>query len=132
MSASSASFCGRNILDPVIVENHEPAGDQAIRQPFKYRNFGARRVEIHVREADGSARFAARAPPPKLSVILTSYNSARYLPAALQALAAQARPADELIVIDDGSADDSVAIIDSLLARFAEPLLVQNPRNLGT
>jgi glycosyltransferase involved in cell wall biosynthesis len=68
----------------------------------------------------------------KLSVILTSYNYARYLPAALQALAGQTRPADELIVIDDGSTDDSLAIINSCLDRFAEPRLVRNPRNLGT
>ena len=67
-----------------------------------------------------------------LSVILTSYNYARYLPAALTALAAQTRPPEELIVIDDGSADDSVAIINSFLGRFAEPRLVVNPRNLGT
>jgi glycosyltransferase involved in cell wall biosynthesis len=67
-----------------------------------------------------------------LSVILTSYNYARYLPAALAALAAQTRPPDEMIVIDDGSADDSVAIITGFLGRFAEPRLVQNPRNLGT
>jgi glycosyltransferase involved in cell wall biosynthesis len=67
-----------------------------------------------------------------LSVVLTSYNYARHLPAALLALAAQTRPADELIVIDDCSADDSVAVINSLLGRFAEPLLVQNPDNLGT
>ncbi len=68
----------------------------------------------------------------KLSVILTSYNYARYLPAALEALGAQTRAPDELIVIDDGSADDSVAIINSFLGRFANPFLVQNPRVLGT
>ena len=68
----------------------------------------------------------------KLSVILTSYNYARYLPAALTALGAQTRAPDELIVIDDGSTDDSVAIINSFLGRFANPLLVQNPRTLGT
>jgi glycosyltransferase involved in cell wall biosynthesis len=68
----------------------------------------------------------------KLSVVLTSYNYARYLPAALLALLAQARPPDELIVIDDGSADDSVAIVNSMIVRFAEPRLIQNPRNLGT
>jgi len=68
----------------------------------------------------------------KLSVVLTSYNYARYLPAALLAVLAQSRPPDELIVIDDGSADDSVAIINSFLGRFAEPRLVQNPSNLGT
>lgn len=67
-----------------------------------------------------------------LSVVLTSYNYARYLPAALLALLAQARPSDELIVIDDCSADDSVAVINSFLGRFAEARLVRNPDNLGT
>jgi glycosyltransferase involved in cell wall biosynthesis len=67
-----------------------------------------------------------------LSVVLTSYNYARFLPAALAALAAQTRPADEVIAIDDGSRDESVAIIRSFLGRFAAARLVQNPRNLGT
>src|ERR1700733_11765668 len=67
-----------------------------------------------------------------LSIVLTSYNYARFLPAALGALAAQTRPPDELIVIDDRSSDDSVAVIASWLGRFARSRLVQNPRNLGT
>jgi glycosyltransferase involved in cell wall biosynthesis len=68
----------------------------------------------------------------KLSVVLTSYNYARYLPAAFLALLAQSRQPDELIVIDDASVDESVAIINSFLGRFAAPLLVQNPENRGT
>jgi glycosyltransferase involved in cell wall biosynthesis len=66
-----------------------------------------------------------------LSVVLTSYNYARFLPAALAALAGQTRPADELIVIDDSSGDESVAIIAAFLDRFAEARLVQNPENIG-
>ena len=67
-----------------------------------------------------------------LSVVLTSFNYARFLPAALEALSAQTRPPDELIVIDDQSSDDSVAIITSFLGHFPNARLVQNPRNLGT
>jgi glycosyltransferase involved in cell wall biosynthesis len=67
-----------------------------------------------------------------LSVVLTSYNYARFLPAALEALAVQTRQPDELIVIDDHSSDDSVAAIKSFLDRFAVARLVQNPSNLGT
>jgi glycosyltransferase involved in cell wall biosynthesis len=67
-----------------------------------------------------------------LSVVLTSYNYARFLPAALSALAAQTRPPDELIVIDDRSSDDSVAVITSFLGRFTDARLVQNPVNRGT
>jgi glycosyltransferase involved in cell wall biosynthesis len=67
-----------------------------------------------------------------LSVILTSYNYARFLPVALTALAAQTRAPDELIVIDDRSSDGSVEVITSFLGRFANARLVQNPANLGT
>lgn len=67
-----------------------------------------------------------------LSVVLTSYNYARFLPAALEALAVQTRRPDELIVIDDNSSDDSVAVITSFLGRFADARLVRNPGNLGT
>jgi len=80
--------------------------------------------------AAGPAALAARVS--MLSVVLTSYNYARFLPAALAALAAQTRSPDELIVIDDASSDDSVAVILSFLDRFADARLVRNPGNLGT
>ena len=67
-----------------------------------------------------------------LSVVLTSYNYAHFLPAALAALAAQVRQPDELIVIDDNSSDGSVAVITSFLGRFADARLLQNKGNLGT
>lgn len=66
-----------------------------------------------------------------LSVVVTNYNHARFLPAALDALLAQTRPADELIVIDDASTDDSIAVIASYLGRFPQARLVRNPVNLG-
>ncbi|HMW17545.1 MAG TPA: glycosyltransferase [Accumulibacter sp.] len=42
---------------------------------------------------------------PLLSVVLPVYNVAPYLPACLDSLAAQTRPIDELIAVDDGSTD---------------------------
>src|SRR3989338_3453584 len=53
---------------------------------------------------------------PLLSVILTSYNYAQYLPQALEALVSQSYPNFELLVVDDGSTDASPTIIH----RFAE------------
>lgn len=66
-----------------------------------------------------------------LSLVLTNYNHAHYLPEALEALASQSRPADEAIFIDDASSDDSVAILERFLPRFKNAQLVRNPNNRG-
>jgi glycosyltransferase involved in cell wall biosynthesis len=45
-----------------------------------------------------------------ISVIIPAYNGARTLPACLQALQRQTHPPDEVIVVDDGSTDDTAAV----------------------
>lgn len=50
---------------------------------------------------------------PTVSVVLPARNAAQTLPAALQALAAQDRAPDEVIVVDDGSSDATVAIAEA-------------------
>jgi glycosyltransferase involved in cell wall biosynthesis len=66
-----------------------------------------------------------------LTVILSNYNHARFLPHALSALFAQSRPADEIILIDDASTDGSVAVIEAHLSSHPNLRLVRNPNNLG-
>ena len=48
----------------------------------------------------------------KISVVIPTYNCARYLPLALDSALAQTRPADEIIVVDDGSSDDSQTLVE--------------------
>ncbi len=45
---------------------------------------------------------------PRVSVVITTYNTGRYLPETLESVFAQSYPAAEVIVVDDGSTDDSV------------------------
>jgi len=66
-----------------------------------------------------------------VSVILPNYNHARWLPRALTALVTQSPQPAEIIVIDDASTDDSVAIIERFQAQYPFIRLIRHERNLG-
>lgn len=71
----------------------------------------------------------------RLSVVLPVFNGAPFLAVAIDSVFAQIRPADEIIAVDDGSTDDSRAI----LARYPAVRVVSQAnagcaaaRNAGT
>lgn len=75
--------------------------------------------------------MAVREPPsPRVSVVVASYNHARYLEACLRSVFAQTLRDFELLVIDDGSSDDSVARLEALRAERPFDLRVQTNRGL--
>lgn len=51
--------------------------------------------------------------PSRVSVVINNYNYGRYLGEAVESVLRQDRPADEVLVVDDGSTDNSRAVIDS-------------------
>lgn len=57
---------------------------------------------------------------PLVSIVLPSYNHARYVRQGLASIIAQTHPNWELVVVDDGSTDDSVAVITAFLDRLDE------------
>ena len=68
---------------------------------------------------------------PTLSVVMPNYNHGRYLRAALGAIVAQSLQPLEVLVIDDGSTDDSVAILREIEAKHAVVRVLVNERNMG-
>jgi len=46
-----------------------------------------------------------------VAVVIPTYNHAEFLSEALQSALAQSQPADEIIVVDDGSSDDPEAVV---------------------
>ncbi|QTX05062.1 glycosyltransferase family 2 protein [Agromyces archimandritae] len=58
-----------------------------------------------------------------ISVVVPSLNDARFLENCLAALARQTRPADEIVVVDNGSSDDTAEVGRAFGARIVdEPL----------
>jgi glycosyltransferase involved in cell wall biosynthesis len=71
---------------------------------------------------------------PLVSVIVPNYNYGRVLGLCLRAVQAQSYPAVELVLVDDGSTDDSVAVAGSLgvpVVRTGTNQGVSAARNLG-
>lgn len=68
-----------------------------------------------------------------ISVIMPTYNAARWVTDTIDNLAAQTYPHFELIVADDGSQDDTVAVVRKKLARsFKKPWrIVEIGKNRG-
>jgi len=67
--------------------------------------------------------------PPHVSVLITTYNAAGFIAETINSVLSQSFRDFELVVVDDGSTDETLAI----LAGFADPRLhvLRTPRNLG-
>ena len=55
--------------------------------------------------------------PRRISVALCTYNGGRYLEAQLESISAQTRQPAELVACDDGSTDDTLAILERFARR---------------
>ncbi len=64
----------------------------------------------------------------KVSVIIPNYNGMDFFRPCLTSIMAQTRPADRIIVVDNGSEDGSA---DAIEQEFPEAQLIRHPENTG-
>ncbi len=69
---------------------------------------------------------------PKVSIVLPTYNQARYLPRALDSIFAQTFRDFELIVVNDGSTDETASILASYQQMHDFALIEQENKGLPT
>ena len=95
----------------------------------------ARPMTTHASDQAGGQPKAQGASPPghRISIALCTYNGAHFLEPQLESYLAQTRLADELVVCDDGSTDDTLAMLESFAQRAPFPVrLERNCERLGS
>ena len=68
---------------------------------------------------------------PRVSVVMTTYNGARFLGEAIESILSQSYTDLELIVVDDGSTDSSASVIRSFCVRDSRARGIFLKENLG-
>jgi glycosyltransferase involved in cell wall biosynthesis len=53
-------------------------------------------------------------PAPRISVVIRCHNYGRFLAEAVASLLGQTRPPDEIVIVDDGSTDETAAVVGGL------------------
>src|ERR1051326_822668 len=67
-------------------------------------------------------------PPPRVSIVIVTWNGRRHLPTCLDALDAQTYRDFETIVVDNGSADGSAELVAT---RYPSVRLIRSATNRG-
>ena len=67
-------------------------------------------------------------PEPRFSIIVTCYNYGRYVEAAVNSALAQSHANVEVVVVNDGSQDDSLEV----LSRFGDRITLIDQKNQGS
>ena len=68
---------------------------------------------------------------PRVSVFMPVYNAATYLPEAVESVLHQTLSSLELIVVDDGSRDDSLSILETYATADSRIHVIANRENKG-
>lgn len=66
-----------------------------------------------------------------ISIVMATYNGEQFLKAQLDSILAQTHPADEIVIVDDYSSDNTRLILQSYTQKHSHIRLYQNDHNQG-
>jgi glycosyltransferase involved in cell wall biosynthesis len=66
-----------------------------------------------------------------VAIVVPNYNHAAYLPHSLASIAAQTRPPDHVLIIDDASTDNSLEVIGRFISQHPNWRLIKHTERLG-
>ncbi len=75
--------------------------------------------------------MTASSGSPTVTLVVPNFNHAHYLPESLGSIVNQTRAPDRVVIIDDRSTDDSVAVISRFLADRPSWRLIRHDTNQG-
>jgi glycosyltransferase involved in cell wall biosynthesis len=64
---------------------------------------------------------------PRVSIAVICFNYGRFLPECLESCLHQSVSADQVVVVNDGSTDDTAAVLDEYAARHPQILAIHQP-----
>ena len=68
---------------------------------------------------------------PKVDIIIPAYNAARYLPAAIESVITQTFEDWRIVLVDDGSTDNTAEVVTPYIDRLGPKLLYVKQANAG-
>lgn len=72
-----------------------------------------------------------RSLPPTVTVVIPNFNYARFLPSAIKSVLTQRDVDVDVVVVDDASNDESIAVVSQLASADPRIKLLKNPTNRG-
>jgi len=85
------------------------------------------KTPLHALENNVTAQFDL----PRVSIIISNYNYARYLESCVDSALAQTYSHIEIIIVDDKSTDDSSLILDKLASAYDHLIIIRRTENGG-
>ena len=68
---------------------------------------------------------------PKLSFVVPTHNRVEWLPLCLQSLLSQSEPDIEIVIVNDGSEDDTKEFLDTWAVKDPRVKVIHNDKSLG-